>query len=547
MAVADYLAAASDGSALRAANPEAPPPEALRSAALTPLAAPPRYTALLQSSIPVSVLASDPYTVCSEGAHKLVRPLAIALTLLYTLGLPAAGVWLLWATGRLKCLRRCWAAAGRWRLGSGKLTSWDRGAPSAPAPGALQQSRAPGPLATAALAALIDPNLHPAKAWTVFYEMGALAVITGCQTIVQASGSARLPVGLFFLAQGTMAAVCLASAAVLGAGRLYAGQAHAWKQPVKVALNGVAGAAALVNALLVARVGSEFLRLALAATLLALLGLLVLTLLLSWGFSVRQTLQLQGLRQGEEAEEERVEVLSPLQAAAAAAALAVPADPQQLLWRRYTDEDGDVFWLQPATGRSQWELQEWEQGAGTLCGWRHCADLQLWRHEATGVVRGAPPPLHVGQERQEAEAAEAAAAAAAKEEAAALAAAEAAAAAAAAAAVAEEEAAALAAANAAAAASAARQALLAAEQAARQAALEEAGRREAAAEQQRRLQEERHEAVYLAEMRGGGGAAPQRATGRGGRGQQPVSAAARLKRLEAQILRDKRMSGGALL
>jgi hypothetical protein len=401
MAVADYLAAVSDGSSLRAQFPSAPPLEVLKSTALAPLAALPEYNALLHTTIPVSVLASDPYQVCGEGPHRVVRPIAIIFSLLYTLGLPAAGFCLLWANGRLKCLTRCWKRA---LLGSMVLgirhkeltTSSSCSSTTTASPTPLytqgeqkqpEQHTSIGLLKATALAALLDPNLLPSRAWTVFYEMSALAVITGCQTIVQANGSARLPSSLFYLAQSVMAAVCFASAAILGAGwgGLYAGRAHAWKQSAKVGLNVVAAAAALVNALLFGRVGSEFSRLALAATLLVLLAVLVLNLLISWGFSVHQTLPLQHLTDPESrGEKQQQEVVKPRAVVNPLAALNQRGVRCRPLYELCDTGDGEVFWWCEATGDSAWSLPV---GGDSVCGWAYVGPLRGgWRHEKMGMV-----------------------------------------------------------------------------------------------------------------------------------------------------------------
>jgi sugar lactone lactonase YvrE len=228
MSLSAYALANSDGRALREAlGASAPPLGDLRAAAGNPLlAASLGLTAALRASIPVSVLASDPYTVCREGPHSAAWAAAAALAVLYTLGLPAAMLGALWAGGRCKGARRALAAA--------------RKAPPPPQPPPARPS--PAPALAALLATLADPALHPRAAWLPPAQLLLTSLFTG---VVAVSVRAR-DAGGYGGAQAVVAGAALAGAALVWRLRPYVTR-QAWRRPVLAALYALTAATAVVS------------------------------------------------------------------------------------------------------------------------------------------------------------------------------------------------------------------------------------------------------------------------------------------------------------
>jgi hypothetical protein len=109
MSVTDYLQTSNDGSALLARFPQLSSADIsnLLAASTNPLlAAKSELTPILQATIPASVLANDPFKVCGEASHKIVRPLAIFMCFMFTLAFPLLHLVTLWKTGSFKGLRR---------------------------------------------------------------------------------------------------------------------------------------------------------------------------------------------------------------------------------------------------------------------------------------------------------------------------------------------------------------------------------------------------------------------------------------------------------
>ena len=109
MTLFDYAQSVSDGRALREAlGSAAPSLESLRAAASNPRAPTNLRLANLMrtTSIPVATQASNSYQVCREGPHLAAWWAAVAMSIVFTLGLPALGLAALWSVGKLKGARR---------------------------------------------------------------------------------------------------------------------------------------------------------------------------------------------------------------------------------------------------------------------------------------------------------------------------------------------------------------------------------------------------------------------------------------------------------
>jgi hypothetical protein len=347
MTVNTYLQTSNDGSALLSALPQFTPADlpTLLAASQNPVAAAASgLVSALQLVIPVSVLANNPFSVCGEGAHRTVRPLAYFLCLSFTLFLPLAHFALLWSAGHCKGLRRTMAFKGM--LGPAAVVAQPLPDPAAVAP----------PLTMVLCSALGDSTLLPSGAWFVPAQQLQLALITG----LLAFSTARLPMPLFLACQGTVLALNLGLGALVARLRLFTPE-NAWKWPVVLLLSLVTGIAAVMNALL--RLLSGGALSAQARTGLALVPLVLafasfFTLMVSWWHSLRQ----RGLH-------------------------FIARRPPSELWAAHTDEDGDTYWWNPVLVASAWVLPP---NAATVCGWRQGAGGQ-WVNEMTGEVSSTPP------------------------------------------------------------------------------------------------------------------------------------------------------------
>jgi hypothetical protein len=272
MTVIDYLQTNNDGAALLAHFPALSRANiaTLRAASTNPLAAAASgLTATLQASLPVSVVASDPYKVCNEAAHRAVRPLAALMCAGFTLGLPLLQLAALWAAGRLKGLRRSRVAQ---RMLRGGCSGGGGGHP-------------PRPLIVAFNEAMDDATLLRRSAWFGAAQKLQLALITG---LISAS-KARLPPALFIAVQAAIVLASALFACVAARARLFK-PAEEWKWPVVVLLNVATATAALVNALLQVldvRALAPGARAALAWVPLALAAATAATLLGAWLRSLR--------------------------------------------------------------------------------------------------------------------------------------------------------------------------------------------------------------------------------------------------------------------
>ena len=290
MTVADYLQTSNDGSTLLAQRPSLSPASlpALFAASRNPLlAASNGLSATLSSTLKVSVLASDPFSVCSEGMHRVVRPLAMLCVAFVTLALPLGQIWTLLRVGRLKCLQRH-APTGLKRL---LAVSHPSVASGGGVPTSVLIERPPPAFLFALSSALTDPTLLRRSTWYSAAAQLQLALLTG----LMAASQARLPLPLFLACQGAVAAVSAVACVLVARLQLYM-PTHAWKWPVVALLNAVTGITAVLNAVLVAKVGGAAsgagaapgsFTSAVVALPLACAALTLTTLLVSWWRSLR--------------------------------------------------------------------------------------------------------------------------------------------------------------------------------------------------------------------------------------------------------------------
>jgi hypothetical protein len=222
MAVGEYVRASSDGRALTAAlGGAAPPLAALRAAQRDPfLAQRAGLSALLRTAIPVSTLASDPFTVCREGAHAIAWPVAAAFLTLLVAVVPGLGVWALWGAGRLKGLRRM--------LSSAAIRKPDAAARRRP---------------TAFIAdALLDGSFRPRFAWLTFFQWALTALCSAGVALTQRTTSPATFLGL----QAVLIVALLGAAGFVMWARPYLPRER-WRAPVQMGLYLLAAASAGVN------------------------------------------------------------------------------------------------------------------------------------------------------------------------------------------------------------------------------------------------------------------------------------------------------------
>jgi hypothetical protein len=267
MTLAAYALSSSDGGALaRALGAAAPPIEALRAAANSAEVAATRgLTDALQATIPVSVLASDPFTVCREGPHAAAWTAAAALAATYSLGLPAAALCALRAGGRCKGARRALAAA--------------RKAPPPP----RSELPPPPPALAALLAALSDPAMLPRAAWLPPVQLLLVALFTGTVAAAVRAGDA----GEFLGAQAAVALAAAAAAVLVCRLRPFS-KRQEWRRPVLAALYCLTAATAVVSGALYGGRGAApgAIQWALGGLLLVAAGGVFVALLVGWWLSL---------------------------------------------------------------------------------------------------------------------------------------------------------------------------------------------------------------------------------------------------------------------
>jgi hypothetical protein len=341
MSVADYVRAASDGRALaEALRGAAPPLATLRSAVDDPFFAQRAgVAALLRTAIPVSVLATDPFTVCREGAHGAAWPAAAALTSVL-LCAPALGLWALWGAGRLKGVRR--ALSRR----AGVSTT----PPLAP----------PRPVPLHLTGALVDTSLRRPFAWLTFYHMLISALCSGGVALSQRAASPAQFVGL----QVGIIAATLGSAILVARARPFL-ERERWRGPVQVALYVLAGASAAVNLVMRfagAATAQGPLGWCLAVPLLVLAGVAFALLFGGWWWALAARARSAGVIR--------------------ATALGPAVDG----WLPVRDDDGDAFWVVEATGAAEWRHPVTGKEAAPAWG-TGAAERYLRAHAAIAVQR----------------------------------------------------------------------------------------------------------------------------------------------------------------
>lgn len=227
MPLADYAVSAGDGRAAREAlGALAPPWAALAAAGADPAAARAlNLTALLRTTIPVSVLASDPFQPCQEGPHAGAWNAAAAFAALLA-ALPAAGLAALCKAGRIPwCHRR----------GGGPLraAAATRGADGGAAAGALAD-------------AFNDDALRPPARWWKFYEFFAIGVAASAAALTARAAGDRLGFQFVFT-QCMLINVMLTSAGLAACAVRPHTRAQRWRTPVQALLYVVTAVSAAVS------------------------------------------------------------------------------------------------------------------------------------------------------------------------------------------------------------------------------------------------------------------------------------------------------------
>jgi len=339
MSVTDYLQTSNDGSALLARFPQLSSADIsnLLAASTNPLlAAKSELTPILQATIPASVLANDPFKVCGEASHKIVRPLAIFMCFMFTLAFPLLHLVTLWKTGSFKGLRRM-----KGRFFAGKTS------PQPPPP--------PCPISVAINEALKDPTLLSRGAWFSSFQKLQLAIITGLIAV----SNARLSPTQYIFSQAVILTVCILACVIVTRAK-FLRPTESWKKPVIFLLNAVTGTTAVLNTLLLvlseSSLGLKY-RTAISCIPIALAAIIFLTLVCSWWLNLRKHSFLSARPTVDTEPEKRNFDEAPTPGV-------VSSKPP--LWSYYTDEDGDSFWVCPDLGLSSWDLppgavtsQEW--------------------------------------------------------------------------------------------------------------------------------------------------------------------------------------------
>ena len=266
MSVSDYARAASNGDSLRAAlGGNVPAIELLRLATDDPFfAAKNGLTAFLRNTIPVSVLASDPYIVCGEEAHVNARIAAIFLLIVLVIGLPSLSFTSLWYSGRLKGMRRMWS---KMCTKKGVVLSSTKGDSSTTPPSTFSR------LAVV----LSDSSIYSRASWLNVHRWLLTAACTGSAAL-----SLRTSLLQFYILQSGVAIITLFSSILVLWLQPY-NETNKWKTPVLAALYFLSMMAALFNISLRADSGHvDSLSWKLCLTLVALACATFLLLLVGW-------------------------------------------------------------------------------------------------------------------------------------------------------------------------------------------------------------------------------------------------------------------------
>ena len=260
-----YLSMASDGTAFASSHlaATAPPYPTLLTAMANPASAASLNvtSALLDSMLPVSVLANDPFQACQEAAHAPVYILGWLLVPCFILGYPALLAYAQCRTGRSCCVLHSACARRAPLTGAGK--------------------EPPPPLLNALAEAASDPTMVPTLAIFGPFNQALVAFLAA------SAGFSSLTTTLapFAAIQGCASAAALSLALVTAYARPYRG-AEVWKTHVSTALlllTALTGAASVVMLWVVqgAAVGKGTAA-SLCISLISLAIAMVLLILFSW-------------------------------------------------------------------------------------------------------------------------------------------------------------------------------------------------------------------------------------------------------------------------
>lgn len=388
LSLLDYVTMKSDGKSLGAVlGPSAPSIGALRAAVGNPLLPSnlPLNQLLRSVYLPVSTLASDPFQVCAEGDHGTVWYVALACTIVFTLGLPLLGVASLWSAGKLKGLRKILNRVPFLRRGGVLLAGKASDNPPSNAPSSTSTSSS---ILVHFHTALKNETLKTNVAWFSYWEMVILAIYTG---LVGMSKRTRTREG-YSVTQGGIIAAATVSILLLWRVQPFV-TAHAWKRFPSGALHGLTALTALINALIAndSKGGDSQAQFSLGIVPLIYAIFLCCAIVISWWIN---TFYYGG---GDE-DASNLEPQTPGHSLGSTTANPLnggKCKPPKTIhslpppWSRACDGE-DVWWVQEGTAASAWELPS---GASTTCGWVHRESEGFWIHLPSGAVSQTPPPL----------------------------------------------------------------------------------------------------------------------------------------------------------
>jgi len=349
----NYVTLVSDGRSVRTAlGPAFPSLATLQAAAANPYLPSNTqvYRLMASTYIPVSTLAANPFQVCAEGPHWVVWWVAMAFTVLFTLGLPLLGMCTLGHVGMLKGARRL---GGRIKS---KLFSSSLPPPQiATAKGGAAvsiTSPTPPPTHTATILGLLhskltDPALRNPTAWYPYWDQLLLTIYTGLVALSQRSSS----VGGYALIQGGLILTSLTAITLLVFVQPFV-PSHAWKRLSTGAIHGLTATTALMNTLAVYKVGG-------GGEGGITLGIIPLVCALAVGLFIVGAWWFNGFRFGITTGGWWREGWGLPSTAPTAPTLhdsSTLSSSSSSPWEFITDEDGDTFWYNPSLKLSAWDL-----------------------------------------------------------------------------------------------------------------------------------------------------------------------------------------------
>ena len=244
--VADYAASRGDGSALaRALGAGAPAWDKLQAAGGDALVAQAyNLTALLRTTIPVSMLASDMYQPCREGPHRDAYGVGVAL-LVALIAVPLAGLCTLWCVGRLERPRVPCARGGTSAVAAAVAAPFVRGAaPPTPTPTPTPTPASPAflTISAALFVAIEDATIRPHIQWWIFFHQAFTCLCAGVVALLEglSADDSRSWLGYQGLIANA-ACVCFAAAIMLNPFE------EGWRSNIMAALYGTAAVGAGVT------------------------------------------------------------------------------------------------------------------------------------------------------------------------------------------------------------------------------------------------------------------------------------------------------------